>query len=340
MSIDATERWAAGATRPAPAAKRRRAGPLLFAIAAQALVLAASVFVVVMIPPSRTEPEFTAPKTIHLPQRELEHRVALAEFQQAVSAPPTIERLTSSALLPDGLPPLPATPDATFTPMETTATGVPDLHALLGAAGFPGAGAPGGASSSSFFGIEDSGQRIVIVVNTSVSVVNKAARRGVTIERIQEEMTGLIENLDTSALFGIVQFSQGVRTFEDFLAPATEANKQAVRQWVPANLRGNPRASPNQEYYGHEAAFAAAFRLEPDVIFLLTDGQLNRREGTPGNYSYPEIPHSVLTRTLRALQRESPRPVRIHAVGFEMNRSDAEGLRRLTREFNGELREF
>src|SRR5690606_34907524 len=134
-------------------------------------------------------------------------------------------------------------------------------------------------------GIQDTGERIVIVVNTSVSVVNKAEARGVTIERIQEEMIALIDGLDATTLFGIVQFSQGVRSFEDFLAPATRTNKEAVRRWVPANLRGNPRARVDQEYFGHEAAFQAAFALNPDVIFLLTDGQLDRRQGVSGAYS-------------------------------------------------------
>lgn len=318
----------------------KRAGPVLYAVLAQAVFLIGSVFVVVLIPPMGTEPEFTAAPSIHLPQRELEHRVALAEFQQAVSAPPMMERLTSSALLPEGLPPLPIASDSTFSPMEFSALAPPDAHSILGTGGLLGAASSAQASASSFFGIEDTGRRVVIIVNTSASVVHKAARRGVTIERIQEEMTGLIDSLESSSLFGIVQFSQGVRVFADFLAPATAANKEAVRQWVPANLRGNPRATAGQEYYGHEAAFAAAFRLDPDVIFLLTDGQLNRREGSPGNYSYPEIPYTELMRTLRNLRGGLSRPVRVHVVGFEMKSSDAEGMRRLTREFQGQIREF
>ncbi len=318
--------------------RSRRAGPLLLALAVQFALLSLTIFVVVIIPPSREEPEFTAAKTIYLPQRELEHRVALAEFQQTVSAPPALEKLATAALLPDGLPPLPAIPRSDSDPAESLLPA--DAHALLGQSGLLGLAQNSTQSAASFFGIEDTGQRIVIVVNTSVSVVKKAERRGVSIDRIQQEMLSLIDSLDSHALFGIVQFSQGVRIFENFLAPATAANKQAVHEWVPANLRGNPVAQPNQRYYGHEAAFEAAFSLEPDLIFLVTDGQLNRRQGTPGNYSYPEIPYDHFTRTILQLQQQHSISPRIHAVAFEMKPKDAAALRTFTRTFQGQLREF
>lgn len=323
------------------AAGSRRAAPLILALSVQGALLLLTVFVVVAIPGSRSEPEFTANPTVYLPQRELEHRVALAEFQQTIAKPPTVDRLTTSALLPEGLPPMPAFAKSEFTPMDTAAGMPADAQAMLGQSGLLGVSSSGSKqSASSFFGIEDTGQRVVILVNTSVSVVNKAERRGVSIARIQEEMINLVDGLDSNALFGIVQFSQGVRTFESFLAPATRANKEAVKEWVPANLKGNPRAAADQRFYGHEAGFEAAMALDPDVIFLVTDGQLNRREGTTGSYSYPEIPYAELLRTLRSLQVNGARPVRIHIVGFELKSADAEGMRRLTREFGGQLREF
>lgn len=312
----------------------------MLALMVQAALLVITAFVIVVIPSSKNEPEFIASPTIHLPQKELEHRVALAELQQATAKPPLMERLMSAALLPDGLPAMPPLATADFNPIDPSAM-APDANAMLAQSGLLGfGGGATGKSAASFFGIEDSGNRIVIVVNTSVSVVNKAERRGVSIDRIQEEMIGLIDRLEAGTLFGIVQFSQGVRSFEDFLAPATRANKAAVTTWVPTNLRGNPRARADQAYYGHEAAFEAAFALDPDVIFLLTDGQLNRREGTTGNYSYPEIPYATLLHSLGSFQRQSGREVRIHVIGFEMKTADATGMRRLTREFRGELREF
>lgn len=322
--------------------KLKRSKPLLLALMVQGCLLLVTSFIVVVIPSQRSEPEFLASPAIHLPQRELEHRMALAEFEQVTASPPAIERLAADVLLPDGFPPVPSLPETDFDPIESSEMAPIDARALLGSAALTGMLGKSKDSSASFFGIEDSGQRIVIVVNTSVSVVKKAAARGVTIGRIQEEMIELISGLDSSALFGIVQFSQGVRVFEDFLAPATQGNKEAAREWVPMNLRGNPQALIDQRFYGHEAAFEAALAFEPEIIFLLTDGQLNRREGTPGNYRYPEIPHREFQRTLQRLQQENgtTRKVRIHVVGFEMKSADAEGMRLLANTYGGELRQF
>lgn len=319
-----------------------KSGSLLLALLAQGIIVMVAGVVVVMTPSGESEPEFEAAGTVRLPQRELEHRVAVAEFQQAAGTPRMMERLSTADLAPGGLPEVPADAAADIDSLDSSDLMAQDAQTLLRDSGIVDAlGALDGAeATASFFGIEDTGRRIVVVVNTSASVINRARSRGVTVERIQEEMIGLIEGLGSGARFGIVQFSQGVRTFEDYLAPATAANVETVRAWVPENLRGNPRASADQDYLGHEGGFAAAFRFDPDVIFLVTDGQLNRREGSPGNYSYPRIPYEELRATLRGLAREASSEVRINVVGFEMRPSDAEAMRRLVREFGGRLREF
>ncbi len=319
-----------------------KGGSLALALLAQAVIVLVAGVVVVMTPPRDSEPEFEAAQTVQLPQRELEHRVAVSEFQQATGNPRVVERLSTSALVPEGLPEVSTAAASEFSPMESSDFMAQDARALLGDSGIMGAlsGLEGAESTSSFFGLEATGERIVILVNTSASVINKARNRGVSVERIQEEMIGVIEGLAPATQFGIVQFSQGVRAFENYLAPATAANIDTVKNWVPENLRGNPRAATGQEYYGHEAGFAEAFALDPDVIFLVTDGQLNRREGSPGDFSYPTIPYSELLATLQGLQREASSDVRINVVGFEMRASDARKMRRLVTEFGGQLREF
>ncbi len=317
-----------------------KSAPLLFAVLVQGLLVAGAGLVVVMTPSAESEPEFEAAAAVHLPQRERQHRVAVSEFQRAAGAPRMMERLTTAALAPDGLPEMPEA----FSELDTAAADLEamDSQSLLGDSGIGGilGGLEGAGETASFFGIEAVGNRIVIVVNTSASVINRARNRGVTVERIQREMISLVEGLSSGARFGIVQFSQGARAFADHLVPATAANMDQLRAWVPDNLRGNPRAAAGQERLGHEAGLAEAFAFDPDVIFLVTDGQLNRREGAPGNYTYPEIPYSRLRATLDELRRETSSDVRLHVVGFEMRAADAENMRRLVREFGGSLREF
>ncbi len=322
--------------------RRWRRDTLAYAIAVQAAILAVTVLVVVVRPGARDEPAFTAAPTILLPQKELEHRVALSEFQQAAAAPLQLEKLVSSALLPPDLPSLPTVPRTDFQPLEDSAFLARDAGALLANSGLGGplGGVRGTASAAAFFGVEDGGERIVVVVNTSVSVRHRAARRGVPWERIQEEVTRLVDGLGGGTLFAIVQFSQGVRTFPEFLAPATAANRAAARAWIAGNLAGNPPVRADDAWSGHEAAFEAAFRLDPDVVFLVTDGVLDRREVRGGRVAYPLIAYESLEASLEAFRRPASREVRVHVVGFELSPRDAANMRRLARTYGGRVREF
>lgn len=321
---------------------RPRAGTVLAAVGLQATLFVIATYIIVARPWERAEPEFAARPTIYLPQRELDHRVAVAELQQATAKPLPLEKLVTSALLPPDLPQLPTVPALEFNPLENSDFLARDAQALLAQSGLSGAlgGLKSTASTAAFFGVEDSGERIVVIVNTSVSVRHKAQRRGVSWERIQDEVTGVIDRLDGGTQFAIVQFSQGVRVFPEFLAPATSANRSAARTWVHTSLKGNPPVAADAPWFGHEAAFEAAFRLEPDVIFLVTDGVLDRRETVGGRVSYPRISYAALLASLRTFQRGAARDVRVHIVGFELKPTEAEDMRQLARAFHGQLREF
>jgi hypothetical protein len=83
---------------------RSKFGPLALALIIQGGLLGLAVFVVVLVPEFREDPEFVTKKKIYLPQKELEHKVALAAFQNAASSPMQIERISTAALLPDALP--------------------------------------------------------------------------------------------------------------------------------------------------------------------------------------------------------------------------------------------
>lgn len=326
---------------PRPA-RRLRKDTVIYALILQAAILLAAVFVVVVRPLLRPEPEFTAAPAVHLPQRELEHRAAVAELQEVAGGVPPLEKLATSALLPPELPALPSVPRTEMTAGEPIDLLARDAQALLAHSGLGGAlaGLKSTASTAAFFGVEANGERIVIAVNTSVSVRNKAQHRGVPWSRIQDEVTGVIDRLDSGTLFAIVQFSQGVRVFPDTLAPATSSNREAMHSWVREHLRGNPPVDPAASLFGHEAAIDAALALDPDVIFLVTDGVLDRREVRGGRVVYPEIPYETFISGVRDARRASRRALQVHVVGFEMKAADAAGMRRLAGEFGGQVREF
>ena len=118
--------------------RRSKFGPLVLALLIQGGLLFVAVFVVVLVPEFRDDPEFVAKKKIYLPQKELEHMVALAEFQNAASSPMQLERISTAALLPDAMPSLPQLPKSEFNPIERNPATL-QTDALLGQSGVLGA---------------------------------------------------------------------------------------------------------------------------------------------------------------------------------------------------------
>jgi len=332
--------------QPKPAAslpkRRLRGGALLATLGIQGAVLAVTLFIMVAGGEAPEPPAFEGSAGLAAPEDPVESRRELKRFQKRSSKPLLMERLTADRPADLSLPPAPDLPVDAFDAEADETFLVETAQDMLAQSGLAGAAADLAAASSAaaFFGVQDSGSRIVLVVNTSASVVRKAASKGISIERIQEEAVQLVEGLGGQTLFGIVQFSQGYRLFAPRLAPAIARNKEEAVNWLRSELRGNPPVN-REDRLGHEGAFQAALELEPDLVFLVTDGSLNKR--TPaagGGYSYPEIPYEILISGIDEELRRRGLRTRIHAIGFELRDRDRSGLRRLVRRFGGALREF
>lgn len=317
-----------------------KAGPLVLAVLFQATVLLVTAFVVVLAPVSRSEPEFIAGKTIYLPQRELEHRVAMAEFQQAAGPPPMLQKLTTSAMIPETLPGLPNLPEAVFTTLHpfnapTEAEGL--LHQSGLVAALLGQGAE--VSTASLFGIEDSGERILIMFDDGGSVLNKARASGMPIERIKEHAISLIESLNANTLFGCVHFVRQVGTFHDYLVPATRENKRLAGQWIERHFGARSKHTTlDLSTNGIQAAFEASFQLQPDVIFLMSDADFQRNvEGKPFG---EQVPWVDLENTLEDLRGAVQSEVRIHFIGFQVKEAHRSEIQKIVRRFHGQYRDF
>ena len=323
-------------------APRRRGGTLAIALGVQGALLALSVFVIVtqekVSDPPVFEGEHLATGVADRKQREIRTR----ELQRRMSRPRSFQRLVVESSFASDQPPAPAMPEEAFEFDNSELAFMESSEALLSESGIANLSASlaGRESAAEFFGVKDSGRKIVVVVNTSASVVRKASNRGVSIEKLQEETLSLIDGLDSGTLFGIVQFSQGSRRFAEHLAPALRKNKRLASEWVKAELRGNPKIE-DETYLGHEAGLREALLLRPDLIFLVTDGSLNRRtRKSGGGYSYPKISFErFIVATEREMRENAAKP-RIHIVGFELGEEERDGLKRYARRFGGSLREF
>jgi hypothetical protein len=330
--------------------KKKPLGPLAMALLIQVGLILIATTIVVLIPTEKEEPVFSAAKTIFLPQRELEHQMAVAEFQQAASSPMTMDKLTSSAMVPVDFPSLPQVPQIDFQPISESPV-LSDTQALLGQSGLLGAlsGVTTQASSVSLLGITDTAERVVIIFDVSGSVKNKAERANVPLEQIQRETIQLVEQLNANTLFGLVQFVRRYMTFEDYLMPATVDNKAAAVNWIrnefittgqlsaPRGRRGEFPRDP-QIVDGIQVVLHTVLGWEPDVIFIISDGEFwrNPRDGR-GNIriEFPE-----LTRDLRDMQGRLARPARIHFIGFEVRPERMRELQRLIGTYGGRIREF
>lgn len=317
---------------------------LLQAFVVIALILVCARFVTVLVLSFQEDPDFSAPKTIYLPQRKLEHQMAVSEFQNAAATPATVPQLTTESLLANA-PTLPKAPDVDFTPVENEAL-VSESDALFGQSGLMGAlGALSSqASSVSFLGITEEASRFVIVMDISASVVNSAEAAGIDFHSIREEAKELIGNLNANTLFGFVQHSRRYDAFQNKIVPATVANKENALQWLDKHFRtdgisgsgwrGGPDGSD-----GILPILSFVFSMQPDVIFLISDGGYFTSEG-----NQPVPLRDVLNR-IRDEQKQLANDARIHAIHFpdERNIQDGRvgnGMRRIATANRGKYRKI
>jgi hypothetical protein len=293
---------------------------LVQAVVVLLVFLVCARFVTVLVLNLREEPDFVAPKTIYLPQRELEHQMAVSEFQNAAATPTTIPQLTTESLLAN-VPPLPAVPNVEFTPVENDAM-ISESDALFGQSGLMGAlGALSSqASSVSFLGITEEASRFVIIVDTSVTVVNAVSAAGSSMEEIRDEAIKLVESLNANTLFGFIQHSRNYDPFQNDLIPATIANKELALNWLNREFRTDGsgrgwRSGPpvDDDINGILSILSFAFAMQPDVIFLISDGGYfaSQREGG----SRP-VPLNDVLNLISDLQDKLPSSARIHAIHF------------------------
>lgn len=323
-------------------AHRAKLRPLFLAIIVQAVLLLGAVFVVVLVPQLRKEPEFVAKKTIYLPQRELEHQMALAEFQQAASSPIQMERLQTSSMIDSSMPSLPDLPATQFSPVDPMVDPMSDMGALFGSSGLMGSlqGMVGEASSVSFFGIEDQATRIVIAFDISSSVANKAKKSGISVKRIQEEAARLIQGLNSNTLFGLVQFSRTYDPYQSYLVTGTQANKESALQWLKDEFRTNGKAGSGwirKPVDGIESVMEAVFAYQPDVVFLISDASFQRTKSGGGSET---VPWAELRRSLNHLQEEAESRVRIHFIGFQVKEADKSEMETLVKRTGGRYQEL
>lgn len=297
-----------------------------------------------------TPPQFVAPPPppIKIPPQTRQHRMNLAAHAGLAAKPTFKQRLVSTRPTAFALPEAPKvsmnemlTPDpaAMASGMVTGLAGSAGVGSGSGF-GLGGAGGTGLGTGLNFMGIKASGQRVLLLFDVSGSVVNKAERAGVPLAKIKEETLSLIDKLPADSRFGIIQFVRNYKPFQPELVPATQPNRDLARVWVenewsetggmPRTGRGVVSPQPN----GLPPILRAAYAMQPDVIFLISDGSFERGSDSE------KIGEKEFEDLFKELTSSGAKRVPLYFVGFQMKPDDESFWSRMARRQGGQLRQM
>jgi hypothetical protein len=228
---------------------------------------------------------------------------------------------------------LPSLPKIPWPPVAASVDALPpaDLLAASGAggAGLPGGGVGGGTGTGvSFLGVQTNAKRVVFMYDISTTVARAAARAGMPMERIREETDKLIDNLGFNTRFTLVEFARNYAFFSPDLVPANKSNREAAHRWLHTYFAVNgsfPQSTPGAVTGspGFLVALEAVFKLCPDCVFVISDGNMQR--GSRGNDT---IPIKELEGRLGQLQATLPKPAEIFFLGVGVTPENEKALRK------------
>lgn len=259
------------------------------------LIVAAAILVISHIFYNR-ESTFTgqpAPLKSYEP-RKLEFKVKVSQQQRSSSRPSMSPRMVSTRMASSvALPEIKMdakTVKTSFQP-KFKAFGGTGLGSGLGTGyGLGGFGA--GVSAFDFFGIKGRGDRIVILLDVSVSMVEdeRGGERGY--QRVKDRIGKVVDALSAGALFNIICFADAASAFEKEMVVANEDNKNKAKVFArtfnsPGNYgltTGNIQpASIGVPAVGGttrlDLALTAAFEQGADTILIISDGRPMVKKG-------------------------------------------------------------
>lgn len=348
-------------SEPSPPASRlrvliasRKVNPLLWAVLVQSLLILATLWILVFRAPE-AEVVFLPVDTAQVQPQALKRQSLFMQMTRSGSDAALHSLAAAEPSL--AVPAVLTGTDRTFTQKVDAFSPFADGFALSHSYGMSAAeAASGGAVESltallevsapvSFFGIKERAARYVILLDTSNSmfVRSRAGTRYVyDFGQIKEETCRLLEGFNANTLFNIIVYEGGAWAWQEHLQVASGAVREQAQAWV-RGIGENPslwikdrkgEGPLLQEGGGTrlDTALKLAFaHYDPEVVFIVTDGEIN---SIPGG----RITEERIVGLIRSLRAEQTQPARIHVVHFQtaqMRDVELQTLRAIAQEGRG-----
>jgi hypothetical protein len=150
-------------------------------------------------------------------------------------------------------------------------------------------------------------------------------------QAVRDEAIKLVQSLPPAARFGIVRWSGGAYSWKPELVPATDENKQAAADHIQTEIdfgKARPRGRPGGTR--HDYALEETFKLKPETIYMITDGNATSNEGGASQ----AIPEAEIWKIAQEGQKTLAKPAKLHVIYYLTGKEKSEEermLRGLTR---------
>jgi hypothetical protein len=237
---------------------------------------------------------------------------------------------------------------------------VPGMMSGMGGAGFgagmgfgsgmgSGVGGAGGGGMN-FFGFRGAVQSVVFVIDISGSMVS-GTKTAESYDRLEEEVIKAINGLAPNAKMDVITFSAEAHLFSQTMVTAGIPEKQRSINWLksysPCKALPKGVKTGNHEIWTSpggkrhmgtrsDIALEEAFKLNPGIIFFVSDGEPSAPPGKGGGKKNDDVEKAILAQVAKA-QSEAPKKVIINAIAYEAD-SGQDFMRKLAERNGGEFK--